>query len=255
MNLTSLVSNVRQHVKQSSASHIIFGSSNTINYPIPFFGNLNQATIITIGANPSDKEFANRQWPVFPLGDAAFAKRLEDYFCLYGGPGPHPWFNTWTTELGIIGAAYQPVNGQMQAAHIDISPRPTLAMRKCPVVPFIQMGSHDIRWFFEIIKDPAVQQNLRMLIAAGSFTKAFYIMEFIAKHAPTFNFKMQRSIVSSPGGFLNRNYLSINGNNIPIFGIGSGPSGRSGSFASGMAAEKVKLTSIIAGQSPTTVGW
>lgn len=95
------------------------------HHPIPFFGNLESAQILTIGLNPSSTEFeAWRHWPNDEMKADILARRLASYFRSVQ-PRPHPWFGELQEALSIIGGNYK-----VNAAHVDLSPWSTLSPRK-----------------------------------------------------------------------------------------------------------------------------
>jgi hypothetical protein len=90
-------------------------------HPIPFFGNVSTARIITIGLNPSSGEFEPwRCWPE-ELDAQELALRLVGYF-RHAQPRPHPWFAELQEALSIVNCPYT-----LAAAHVDVSPWPTLS--------------------------------------------------------------------------------------------------------------------------------
>jgi hypothetical protein len=141
------------------------------SYPIAFFGPLASASVITFGLNPSADEFAaRRSWPA-GLSYEALANRLVGYF----DGEPHPWFNSWSRALSVLGAAYG-----RSAAHVDLSPRATASVRR-----FVEHAERSL--FLEMLRTDApvwvdalgVAANARLLLVAGSATRQFYINEFI----------------------------------------------------------------------------
>jgi len=86
-------------------------------HPIPFFGVIEKARIITVGLNPSPTEFmeANR-WPKTPLSPHDLARRLVDYFRL-PHIAPHHWFAELQWSLDVLHCPYR-----FAAAHVDVSP-------------------------------------------------------------------------------------------------------------------------------------
>ncbi len=85
-------------------------------HPIPFFGNLQSARIVTVGLNPSSSEFEKwRQWPE-TIGASDLALRLVTYF-RRSYPMPHPWFADMQEALSIVNCPYS-----LCAAHVDASP-------------------------------------------------------------------------------------------------------------------------------------
>jgi hypothetical protein len=89
-------------------------------HPIPFFGRLETARVLTVGLNPSTTEFEARRCWLYELTTERLAQRLYNYFKL-PYPPPHPWFGDLHQGLRIINCSYD-----AGAAHIDASPWPTL---------------------------------------------------------------------------------------------------------------------------------
>ena len=77
--------------------------SGLTTFPIPFFGNILTAKVLTIGVNPSADEFVGRNWPD-RLDADALTHRLLHYFDL--PPGPHPWFSPWTEAIALLDIDY-----------------------------------------------------------------------------------------------------------------------------------------------------
>lgn len=73
--------------------------------PIPFFGRLGRARIVTLGLNPSTRELAgSRRWP--PRLDAeGLTCRLAAYF-ESDDPPPMDWFAPWATAVSSVGSSY-----------------------------------------------------------------------------------------------------------------------------------------------------
>jgi hypothetical protein len=130
--------------------------------PIPFFGDVLKARVLTVGVNPSSTEFVStRQWRL-PPEDSHLQERLLTYFTCKEAE-PHEWFETWSICLDLLGMSY--LGGV--AAHIDISPRPTWAMFKNPKINhrlFRTMVESDVKWFFELLGN---LPQVRLLMVAG----------------------------------------------------------------------------------------
>jgi hypothetical protein len=91
-------------------------------HPVPFFGNLDCAAIVTIGLNPSSTEFEPwRSWPNEAMTPDDLARRLAGYFRSVN-PRPHSWFGEYQEALGIIGGDYK-----INAVYLDLTPWPTLS--------------------------------------------------------------------------------------------------------------------------------
>jgi len=149
--------------------------------PLPFFGSLEQARVITFGLNPSAGEFsAGRGWPV-SMAAAALAERMENYF-VAEHPSPHPWFRPWSTVLSMLGTSYS-----SDAAHVDLSPRATKAASQFRSEPlrslFVSMLVTDAKIWIEALRRAP---SCSLVIAAGSATNdsSGYINEFIRDRLP-----------------------------------------------------------------------
>ena len=143
-------------------------------HPIPFFGSLASARILTLGLNPSAGEFAvGRSWPA-QLSAEALAERLVGYFSGHGAGG-HPWCKAWSESLALLGASYG-----RDSAHIDLSPRPTASARTFSKDPqkslFIEMLKTDASVWIQALN---AAPNLKLILLAGSATNQYYINEFI----------------------------------------------------------------------------
>ena len=93
-------------------------------HPIPFFGNIESAKVITIGLNPAITEFAkHRGWKTL-LNDEDLTFRLVNYFRLGGiqYPPPHSWFSEISESLQIIECPQK-----IAAAHVDLCPWTSIA--------------------------------------------------------------------------------------------------------------------------------
>jgi hypothetical protein len=92
-------------------------------YPMPFFGDIRRAEVLTLALNPSHTEFDERQWPCngkpTALTGSALTSRLLHYFDL-PEPEPHPFFSQLSQMLLLIHSSYTE-----NAAHIDLSSLPT----------------------------------------------------------------------------------------------------------------------------------
>jgi len=96
-------------------------------HPIPFFGNIESARVITIGLNPAITEFSkNRCWKPSLNGDE-LTFRLVNYFRLAGicYPPPHCWFCDISEFLHIVGCSQK-----IAAAHVDLCPWTSIAPTK-----------------------------------------------------------------------------------------------------------------------------
>ncbi len=88
-------------------------------YPVPFFGDIRNATVLTLALNPAWTEFRpSRHW-ILGLDACALTTRLLHYFDL-PAPIPHRWFQDRREGLASLGSSYE-----TDAAHIDLHPLPT----------------------------------------------------------------------------------------------------------------------------------
>jgi hypothetical protein len=149
--------------------------------PIPFFGNVLGARVLTVGVNPSHTEFApSRNWKE-PLKRDSWCQRLLRYFAWPGVP-PNAWFETLSVCLELLGLVYTAGD----VAHIDISPRPTKPMldNATDKREFRQMVEHDVKWFFELLSR---LQQVQLLLVAGPIPRANgkkeQLADFIRAHA------------------------------------------------------------------------
>jgi hypothetical protein len=93
-------------------------------HPVPFFGNIESAHVITVGLNPAITEFGkHRGWKsALVAEDLTF--RLVNYFRLAGicYPTPHSWFGDISEFLHIIGCPQE-----IATAHVDLCPWTSIA--------------------------------------------------------------------------------------------------------------------------------
>ena len=89
-------------------------------YPMPFFGDIRRADVLTMTLNPSWKEFSPaRCWPS-GLDADALTTRLLHYFDI-PHPSPHPFFAYRQPMLNHISRSYR-----NSVAHVDLLSIPTL---------------------------------------------------------------------------------------------------------------------------------
>lgn len=164
-------------------------------WPIPFFGNPRTALVATVGVNPSSGEFkSQRNWGNVE-GAKAWKLRLKEYFTNDAIP-PHDWFGPWREGLALLDCSYQKGN----AAHFDVSYRPTKAMLRNPNTDrreFRHMVERDVAWFFRLLP---LCPKLRGLLVYGPVVRYDGSTEglaaFVRKCAPRHGFKV------SPNGGL-----------------------------------------------------
>jgi hypothetical protein len=180
MNSLDLLREVLDHVEKTPELTGVNQSPHKIVYPIPFFGDIESATILTIGVNPSDGEFAlprTQHWPPnLPLN--RLHGRLKNYFM--GNCPPYYWFNAWIESFKRLDVRYSYKNGT--AAHIDLSPRITTRMSCAPNPTIFQhMIEADIKFLFKTI---AGNNNLKLIMTGGKVLGQKYIAQWIRTFAP-----------------------------------------------------------------------
>lgn len=88
-------------------------------YPIPFFGDIRHATVLTLALNPAWTEFQQGRHWIPGLDACALTTRLLHYFDL-PTPPPHRWFKDRRDALAMLNCSYE-----TNTAHIDLHPLPT----------------------------------------------------------------------------------------------------------------------------------
>jgi hypothetical protein len=135
-------------------------------HPIPFFGNLESAKVITIGLNPAITEFAkHRSWKQ-SLDEEDLTFRLVNYFRLAGicYPPAHGWFSDISEFLHIIRCPQK-----ITAAHVDL----------CPWTSIAPIGLTAVRRnrFWNLVDEQMEQWLARTLSHARQTVKLIVILE------------------------------------------------------------------------------
>lgn len=190
-------------------------------HPLPFFGSLDRARVITLGLNPSTHEFTRqRNWPRH-LTAAELADQVVNYWTA-NGRSPHPWFRAWSTVLSEMGISYS-----LDAAHLDLSPRATNSRKSTLRALFISMLQTDAPvWIEALCRAP----KCSLVLAAGSATKGGYINEFISEMLPQTGVRLLGTWRRKRGeGQTASHTISLpGGREIPLFFCSTGPTQRSG---------------------------
>jgi hypothetical protein len=166
--------------RELAATEQHFGSlfpPNIPPWPIPFFGQVFNADILTVGVNPSCGEFEGNRLEGITKSSQVEERLLSYFNCKTPA---HPWFATWETALNKIDASYYP-GARYLAAHIDLSPRVTLPMSKVDQELFIQMVINDL---FSFVRFIDLATHTRILLMAGTVTSDYYLNEFLKEHLP-----------------------------------------------------------------------
>lgn len=88
-------------------------------YPIPFFGDIRSADVLTVALNPAWKEFERSRGWLSNLDASALTTRILHYFDL-PEPSPHPFFKRLLPACAQLGRSYR-----RGVAHVDILSCPT----------------------------------------------------------------------------------------------------------------------------------
>ena len=157
VELVHWLAGVRHTVAETNPG---FAVLNPVGLPIPIFGDIRTARVLTIGVNPSSGEFnPPTRWATVTT-DSQWVHRLLNYFHVPGAPW-HDWFLPWEASLKLIGCSYE----DRTAAHLDLSPRATTAMSQSPRPQFCHMVQADVHWLFEVL---AFAPCARLVLAAGA---------------------------------------------------------------------------------------
>lgn len=142
MDATRFISDVMTEVEATDPRYAALKRPGIRTYPIPFFGRIDTATVLTVGTNPSPGEFEDERWPMG--ADASYvSERLLNYF--ERPPQSHPWFDAWRDALQQLNVSYE--SGEV--AHVDVSPRATVPMGQISQVDlFLEMARTDANGCF-----------------------------------------------------------------------------------------------------------
>jgi hypothetical protein len=190
--------------------------------PVPFFGPLERAEVITLGLNPSTGEFVRkRNWS--RVSDEELPDELVNYFGPDERRARHPWFEPWETVLSDLGMSYR-----LNAAHIDLTPRATNC-RKGELKPlFIRMLQTDAPIWVEALR---CASKCKLVLAAGSATndpRRGWINQFISKMLSEPGLRLEGEWRASGGeGQTVFQTLCLDQRRIPLFFCSTGPSSKS----------------------------
>ena len=191
--------------------------------PMPFFGPIERAQVITFGLNPSSHEFTKeRNWS--DVTDAQLPEELVNYWNNRGRP-PHKWFNPWNTILSELGVSYSST-----AAHIDLSPRATNSRKMQLEDLFVSMLQTDAPLWISALRCAA---KCKFILAAGAATKRFYINEFICKKLAHTGVRLRGDWHRKGGKGQTAShtlYLPGDSRELPFFFCSTGPTDRDGTL-------------------------
>jgi len=176
------IESLRKYISKTDSKYLINYRKNHIVHPIPFFGNIETAKVLTVGANPSSGEFdKDRDWPEY-ISNIDLQDRSLRYFNF--SIDPHPWFGIWEESLQLLDSSYY----DGTAAHVDLSTRATFSMSSVKDKNnYIEMVKKDIGWFFKLLP---LCSGVKLILIAGSITNKYYINEFIQAYSSQ-GFKLQ----------------------------------------------------------------
>ena len=183
MDIESFLRQVCEEVESSAGKYIPLLRENIPNTPIPFFGKINSASVLTVGVNPSPGEFEDKRLPYWEkvTDPVSLSKRLSCYF----NGTHHQWFDTWRAALDLLNVSYE----SGTAAHVDLSPRATIPMAQIHDTDlFLDMIRQDMKWFYEILTK---QSSIKLVLLAGSVTKIHYINDFVKKYASEHGYRLE----------------------------------------------------------------
>jgi hypothetical protein len=188
-------------------------------HPIPFFGPLHRATIITAAMNPSADELRGGRWPQ-SLPAQVLAGRLTDYFSDPVHP-PHLWFAKAVRPLQGLRLCYG-----REVAHIDVVCRATRTLKTEDTTRFLQLADDEAHLFFSALKTAG---HAKILILSGSVTKARYAHEHIARHAAAAGWQFSPPPRREHGGpFVSRHELRAGDRLLPVLFTSASVNRRSG---------------------------
>ena len=177
--LTGVVASIVEDVRRTEVSYRELHSPDRPVQPLPFFGDVRSAQVITVGVNPSAEEFASeRGWQPEPMSAEALTMRLLGYF---DSGHSHPWFEGWRHALRAAHIDSLPW------AHIDLSPRATYSFGRFTMGPsasatakasFLSMIKHDLSHFEQVLN---LCGEARLILLAGGVTN-IYMDDYLGKH-------------------------------------------------------------------------
>ncbi len=187
-------------------------------YSIPFFGDVENARVLTVGVNPSATEFEKKRNWHDKMTTVELKDRLQSYF-VPEQTVSHKWFKTWSSAMEPLGVSYQ----DGTAAHVDLSPRATISMGKADPDMFAEMVQQDSQWFFNLLPKCS---EARLILFAGCMTKKWYVVDAVKRIAPKYDFQVSGTSSRKGPGWTG--FYCLHGPNIelPAFFCSISPSAR-----------------------------
>lgn len=174
--LISIIEKILHDVESTNDRYSSLYRDGITTHPIPFFGNIRSAEVITLGINPSAEEFLpDRGWPE-QCSSSYLENRLLNYFD--GDVTRHPYFDKWQECLDILGYSYT-----QNAAHLDLSPRATRSMGGIINKElFMEMIKEDILHLKDLLRHCT---KARLILTAGAVTKRYWLYECLKRNFTT----------------------------------------------------------------------
>lgn len=186
--------------------------------PIPFFGDIANAKIITVGVNPSAGEIRNNGWNSM-MTAYDINKKLIGYFA----GNHHEWFSIWEKALNEINYSYK--NGT--AAHVDICPWATKSIstisQEGNMSLFERLLIQTLPSFYQVLKQCV---NIDYIVLAGAATKSKYINEFLYNNCISDCKLLVKPERKSPAPYINKHIMRIDNKDINTFSCSVSPSAR-----------------------------
>lgn len=218
--IVEFIKRVQDHVV--ATDHLLHSLRPGVpTHPIPFFGRLHEAGVLTVAMNPSAGEFApDRRWPT-AMSAAELTQRLLGYFT--DAPvQPHPWFEKAETPLRPLSLRY---TGSV--AHLDVVPRATrtLVGSDADIDAFLAVARADAWVFFNALD---LATRARLVILTGTLTKRYYVDAWLSRQAPTFGWQLGKIDDRSIGrpGWTFHSLRNKAGRDVPVFFTSVSPSAR-----------------------------
>lgn len=216
LGIAGLFSDLNERAPEIRRTFDELFAADSDTVPIPFFGDIANAKVITVGLNPSDGELRGRGWPR-PVNAATLCERLPRYFSLKATP-PHSWFVPWIEGLETIGASYS----EGTAAHVDLCPWPTKPMRGLSNKDlFESLVRQSLPWFWRCMQ---LAPSVRLVLLAGAVTKKDYIHEFLIKAGEIDGASLIGKIPRGGSAFVGYPKIRMAGKTYPAFFCSVSPS-------------------------------
>ncbi|HEY5040372.1 MAG TPA: hypothetical protein VIK53_00025 [Verrucomicrobiae bacterium] len=218
--LIELVAEIQRQLENTNSTYAENFVPGLITHPVPFFGKLEEAEVLTMGLNPSPFEFEIGRWPPYKITSELLASDLHKYF-EHDHRSWNPWFDKWMAASSQLETNLQHKSGRV--AHVDLSPRATEVASRVPQVEtFTKMIRVDLVWLSALID---CAKSARILLMAGMVNEESYLIEFLEEHGREYQITVDRKDdgTSRSLGFYE---LHIGSRSLPVFFSGSGPSAR-----------------------------